>query len=92
MTDSGGIQEETTVLRIPCITFRDTTERPVTLTQGTNVLAWNDTQRIIDEALKVLNGKEKKGNCPELWDGKAAERIVKVLVNREIYKKGKEFC
>ena len=79
MTDSGGIQEETTVLRIPCITFRDTTERPITITQGTNVLAWNDTQRIIEEALKVLNGKEKKGNCPEIWDGRASERIVNIL-------------
>ena len=81
MTDSGCIQEETTVLGIPCLTLRNTTERPITITQGTNVLVWNDTQKIIDEAFKVLGGKGKRGNCPEMWDGKAAERVVKVLVN-----------
>ncbi|MCJ7508808.1 MAG: UDP-N-acetylglucosamine 2-epimerase (non-hydrolyzing) [candidate division Zixibacteria bacterium] len=80
MTDSGGIQEETTVLGIPCLTLRDTTERPITISQGTNVLVWNDTQKIIDEAFKILNGKGKKGNCPEFWDGKTAERIVETLV------------
>jgi UDP-N-acetylglucosamine 2-epimerase (non-hydrolysing) len=80
MTDSGGIQEETTVLGIPCLTLRDTTERPITISQGTNVLVWNDTQKIIDEAFKVLDGKAKKGNCPELWNGKTAERIVEVLL------------
>ncbi len=80
MTDSGGIQEETTVLGIPCLTLRETTERPITISQGTNVLVWNDTQKIIDEAFKILDGKGKRGNCPELWDGKAAERIVETLV------------
>jgi UDP-N-acetylglucosamine 2-epimerase (non-hydrolysing) len=80
MTDSGGIQEETTVLGIPCLTLRDTTERPITLTQGTNVLVQNDAEKIIEEALKILKGKPKKINCPELWDGKAAERIVDILV------------
>ncbi len=80
MTDSGGIQEETTVLGIPCLTLRNTTERPVTVSQGTNTLVWNDTERIVAEALKILDGKGKKGNCPELWDGKTAERIVNVLV------------
>jgi len=80
MTDSGGIQEETTVLGIPCLTLRDTTERPITISQGTNVLVWNDTQKIIDEAFKVLDGKGKKGSLPELWDGNAAERIVEVLL------------
>jgi UDP-N-acetylglucosamine 2-epimerase (non-hydrolysing) len=82
MTDSGGIQEETTVLGIPCLTLRETTERPITISGGTNVLVWNDTQKIIDEAFKILNGKGKQGNCPELWDGKAAERIVEVLLKR----------
>jgi len=80
MTDSRGIQEETTVLGIPCLTLRETTERPITISQGTNVLVWNDTQKIIDEAFKILDGKGKRGNCPELWDGKAAERIVEVLL------------
>ena len=79
MTDSGGIQEETTVLGIPCLTLRDTTERPITLTRGTNTLVWHDTQRIVEEAGKILNGTGKTGNCPELWDGKAAERIVEIL-------------
>jgi UDP-N-acetylglucosamine 2-epimerase (non-hydrolysing) len=79
MTDSGGIQEETTVLGIPCLTLRETTERPITISQGTNVLVKNDTQKIIDEAFKVLDGKEKRGSCPEMWDGKASERIVNIL-------------
>jgi UDP-N-acetylglucosamine 2-epimerase (non-hydrolysing) len=80
MTDSGGIQEETTVLGIPCLTLRDTTERPITISQGTNVLVRNDTHKIIDEAFKILDRKGKTGNHPELWDGKAAERIVEVLL------------
>jgi UDP-N-acetylglucosamine 2-epimerase (non-hydrolysing) len=80
MTDSGGIQEETTVLGIPCLTLRETTERPITISQGTNVLVWNDTQKIIDEAFIILNGKGKRGDRPELWDGRAAERIVEILV------------
>jgi UDP-N-acetylglucosamine 2-epimerase (non-hydrolysing) len=82
MTDSGGIQEETTVLGIPCLTLRDTTERPITISQGTNVLVWNDTQKILDETFKIIDGRGKKGNCPEMWDGKAAERIVEVLANK----------
>ncbi len=81
LTDSGGIQEETTVLNIPCLTLRNTTEKPITLTQGTNVLVWNNTQNIIEEAFKILDGKGKKGTRPELWDGKAAERIVEILAN-----------
>ena len=79
MTDSGGIQEETTVLNIPCLTLRDITERPITITQGTNTLVGNDTQKVIEEVFKILGGKGKKGKCPELWDGKTAERIVEVI-------------
>ena len=79
MTDSGGIQEETTVLGIPCLTLRNTTERPVTVSQGTNTLVWNDTERILEEAFNILDGKGKTGSCPELWDGKTAERIVSIL-------------
>ncbi len=82
LTDSGGIQEETTALNISCITLRNTTERPITLTHGTNVLVWNDTQKIIDETFKVLDGKGKKGHCPKLWDGRASDRIVKVLAEK----------
>jgi len=79
MTDSGGIQEETTVLNIPCLTLRDTTERPVTITEGTNTLVGNNSEKVITEASKILNGKGKRGSCPELWDGKAAARIIKIL-------------
>ncbi len=79
LTDSGGIQEETTYLGIPCITMRENTERPITVEVGTNVLVGTDTQRIIAEAEKVLDGKAKNGQIPELWDGHAAERIVKIL-------------
>ncbi|HOP47367.1 MAG TPA: UDP-N-acetylglucosamine 2-epimerase (non-hydrolyzing) [Desulfobacteraceae bacterium] len=78
-TDSGGIQEETTVLNIPCITLRDTTERPITLTDGTNVLAGDDPEKIIMEADNVLDGKAKKGRPIEIWDGRTAERIVEIL-------------
>ena len=85
MTDSGGIQEETTVLSIPCLTLRNTTERPITISQGTNILVWNDSQRITEEAFKILDGKGKTGNCPELWDGKAAERIVEILASGGYY-------
>jgi UDP-N-acetylglucosamine 2-epimerase (non-hydrolysing) len=80
MTDSGGIQEETTVLNIPCLTLRNTTERPITIGQGTNTLVWNNTETIITEAFKIIDGKGKKGSCPELWDGRTAERIVEILV------------
>lgn len=83
-TDSGGIQEETTVLNVPCLTLRNTTERPTTITQGTNTLVWNDTERIIEEAFTILKGKGKKGKCPKLWDGKTAERIVSILQNELI--------
>jgi UDP-N-acetylglucosamine 2-epimerase (non-hydrolysing) len=79
LTDSGGIQEETTVLNIPCITLRDTTERPITLTEGTNVLVHNDPEKIVAEVRKVLEGKTRVSQCPSLWDGRTAERIVTVL-------------
>ncbi|MFC2025012.1 UDP-N-acetylglucosamine 2-epimerase [Chloroflexota bacterium] len=64
---------------IPCLTLRNNTERPITLTQGTNTLVGNDSQRIVEEAFKILDGKGKKGNRPELWDGKTAERIVEII-------------
>lgn len=79
MTDSGGIQEETTVLNVPCLTLRSTTERPITITQGTNLLVWNDTERIVKEAFEILDSKRKKRKSPELWDGRASERIVDIL-------------
>ncbi len=82
LTDSGGLQEETTALDVPCITLRENTERPITITQGTNVLAGTDPDVIIAEARKVLAGETKTGRRPELWDGRAAERIVEILVGR----------
>jgi UDP-N-acetylglucosamine 2-epimerase (non-hydrolysing) len=82
LTDSGGIQEETTVLSIPCITLRDTTERPITLTEGTNVLVHNDPEKIVAEVKKVLGGRTRVSQCPSLWDGHTAERIVAILARR----------
>lgn len=90
ITDSGGLQEETTFLNIPCVTFRDTTERPITLTKGTNVLVKDEPKKILEEVSKILDGDRKKGICPSLWDGYTAERIVKILVTkngREIVEK-----
>lgn len=79
LTDSGGLQEETTALGVPCITIRENTERPVTVDEGSNVLVGTDPARIVAEARKVLRGEGKQGRRPQLWDGKAAERIVEVL-------------
>jgi len=79
LTDSGGIQEETTVLGVPCVTLRHNTERPVTCTEGTNHLIGNKKEDIIKTARSIVDGKEIAGNVPELWDGKAANRIVEIL-------------
>lgn len=79
ITDSGGLQEETTAFGIPCITVRENTERPITLTEGTNVMVGRDPARIVEEAFRVLDGHGKTGRRPALWDGHAAERIVEVL-------------
>lgn len=79
LTDSGGIQEETTFLGIPCLTLRENTERPITIKQGTNCLVGSDTDKIICQTKKILNDDYKKGAIPELWDGKAAERIVRII-------------
>ena len=81
LTDSGGLQEETTALGVPCVTIRENTERPVTVDEGSNVLAGTDPAAILREARKVLAGQGKQGRRPHLWDGKAAERIVAILAN-----------
>ena len=83
LTDSGGIQEETTVLGIPCFTLRENTERPVTVTEGTNLIVRTKKRRIILETYKILRGDSKKGRIPRYWDGKASQRILKIL-NRTI--------
>ena len=80
LTDSGGIQEETTVLGVPCITLRGSTERPVTVEQGTNIIVSTDKNKIIKAANKVLKGAKFKSKIPQLWDGKAAQRIIKVIL------------
>tara|TARA_B100001113_G_scaffold99922_1_gene80696 strand:- start:1728 stop:2825 length:1098 start_codon:yes stop_codon:yes gene_type:complete len=79
LTDSGGLQEETTALGIPCITLRKNTERPITVTEGTNTIVGNDTQAILDAAFDVLDNGGKAGRIPELWDGKTAERIADLV-------------
>ena len=79
ITDSGGIQEETTYLGIPCLTVRENTERPITISMGTNVLVGRDRAKLGAELSKVLEGKAKKGTVPPLWDGKAGERIADVV-------------
>jgi UDP-N-acetylglucosamine 2-epimerase (non-hydrolysing) len=81
LTDSGGIQEESTFLRVPCLTLRENTERPVTVEIGSNQIMGLNVEKIIGKGMDVFDGKPKIGMVPELWDGKAAERIAKILVN-----------
>ena len=79
LTDSGGVQEETTALGIPCFTLRDSTERPITVTHGTNTMVGADREVILREVMAALDGNPKTGNIPDLWDGKAASRIACVI-------------
>src|SRR5437879_3831631 len=83
LTDSGGIQEETTALGVPCLTLRENTERPITISQGTNLLVGTDPGKIIAAARDTMAGKGKVGRIPPLWDGHAAKRIVDILL-REV--------
>jgi UDP-N-acetylglucosamine 2-epimerase (non-hydrolysing) len=80
ITDSGGIQEETTFLGVPCLTVRENTERPVTITMGTNILVGRNTARLAEELDRILREPRKTAKIPPLWDGHAAERIAKVIV------------
>lgn len=79
VTDSGGVQEETTFLGVPCLTVRDNTERPITIEQGTNILVGRDVSRVESEMHKATTGSKKTPKAPHLWDGHAAERIAAIL-------------
>ncbi len=82
LTDSGGIQEETTYLGIPCITLRDNTERPVTVTMGTNRLVGTDSEKLMEALNTALNNFKKDHQTPPLWDGKTSDRIIDVVLNQ----------
>lgn len=79
ITDSGGIQEETTYLGIPCLTLRDSTERPITVSMGTNTLIGSDVDRLLEKVQEILEGRYKAGAIPPLWDGRASERIAGIV-------------
>jgi UDP-N-acetylglucosamine 2-epimerase (non-hydrolysing) len=82
ITDSGGIQEETTFLGVPCLTVRENTERPVTITMGTNVLVGRDTVKLSSELARVMSQERKNTGVPPLWDGHAAERIAETIAGK----------
>ena len=84
LTDSGGIQEETTVLGVSCLTLRDVTERPITVNLGTNIVVGTKKEKIIKEAKKISAGYSKKGQIPKYWDGETARRIIKIILSQEI--------
>lgn len=89
LTDSGGLQEETTVLDIPCLTLRENTERPITVERGTNIIVGTDPERLVSEAYHILEGRKKMGQPIELWDGKTAQRILTILLkHREALEHG----
>ena len=81
LTDSGGLQEETTALGVPCLTMRPSTERPATVSVGTNIVVGSDPQTIRKSVEDLLAGRAKTGSVPELWDGRASQRAAKVLID-----------
>ena len=83
VTDSGGLQEESTALEIPCLTARFNTERPITVEQGTSTLVGNDPEKLRGGLRSILQGTYKQGKCPELWDGQAAERVATILAGKD---------
>lgn len=83
LTDSGGIQEETTYLGIPCLTMRENTERPITITEGSNALVGRDKSLILSNVKDILEGRFKEFRIPKLWDGKTAERIIDIILKNE---------
>ena len=82
LTDSGGIQEETTTLNVPCITLRETTEHPITVEVGSNQIVGTDPARILEAYANVVSGNWREPQVPEMWDGKAAERIAEILTEK----------
>jgi UDP-N-acetylglucosamine 2-epimerase (non-hydrolysing) len=82
LTDSGGIQEETTILRVPCLTLRANTERPITVKSGTNMVVGTAPEKILETSVRVLRTRPRSHRTPEHWDGRAAGRIVEILTNR----------
>jgi len=84
ITDSGGVQEETTYINIPCLTLRDNTERPITVEQGTNILV--NTETLAGEVAKIINGNYKTAICPDMWDGQTAKRVVTDIRSRFVDK------
>jgi UDP-N-acetylglucosamine 2-epimerase (non-hydrolysing) len=81
VTDSGGVQEETTVLGVPCLTARDNTERPITVTLGTNKVIGSEPEALLEEVAAIVDGNTKAGRIPELWDGKAGERAAAAILD-----------
>jgi UDP-N-acetylglucosamine 2-epimerase (non-hydrolysing) len=82
LTDSGGIQEESTVLGVPCLTLRDETERPITVTQGTNHIVGQDLRAVLEVIEKIVSAPLPQRRRPRLWDGRSAERVVGILEQR----------